>query len=138
MKRFSFLIAAIFIFVAQNAMAHSGHKEETSPAPIVEPSATDPMYANEEKEPDPFGGSTLFSPSDLFMQGEVVTEKPAANEAMKMEGSHNENADHEMPQVEAAKIKTVETSSKGYGIAAGITLFAGLLFAGLTFIRPGE
>jgi len=136
MKRFSLLIAAIFIFVSQNAMAHSEHKEEASPAPIEEPS--DPMYANEEKEPDPFGGSGLFSPSDLFMQGEVVSDKPAANEAMKMEGSHNENADHEMPKVEAAKIKTVETSSKGYGIAAGITLCAGLLFAGLTFIRPGE
>jgi hypothetical protein len=138
MKRFSLLIAAIIILVAQNAMAHSGHKEETSPIPIAEPSATDPMYANEEKEPDPFGGSKLFSPSDLFMQDEVVTDEPAANEAMKMEGSHNKNADHEMPKVEAAKIKTVETSSKGYGIAAGITLCAGLLFAGLTFIRPGE
>ena len=136
MKLFSFLIAAIFIFVAQNAMAHSEHKEKMSPAPNAEPSATDPMYANEEKEPDPFGGSGLFSPSDLFMQGEVVTDEP--DEAMKMEGSHNENADHEMPKVEAAKIKTVETSSKGYGIAAGITLCAGLLFAGLTFIRPGE
>ena len=138
MKRFSFLIAAIFIFVAQNAMAHSDHKEEASPATIEEPSSTDPMYANEEKESDPFGGSKLFSPSDLFMQGEVVADEPASKEAMKMEGSHNENADHEMPKVEAAKIKTVETSSKGYGIAAGITLCAGLLFAGLTFIRPGE
>jgi hypothetical protein len=137
MKRFTLLIVAIFIFVAQNAMAHSGHKEEASPIAISEPSATDPMYANEEKESDPFGGSGLFSPSDLFVQGEVVADEPA-NEAMKMEGSHNENADHEMPKVESAKIKTVETSSKGYGIAAGITFCAGLLFAGLTFIRPGE
>ena len=134
MKRL--LIAAIFILIAQNAIAHSGHKKESPPAPIAEPSATDPMYANEEKEPDPFGGSNLFSPSDLFMQGEVVADEP--DEAMKMEGSHNENTDHEMPKVEAAKIKAVETSSKGYGIAAGITICAGLLFAGLTFIRPGE
>ena len=136
MKRFSFLIAVLFIFVAQIAVAHSGHKKESPPAPIAEPSATDPMYANEEKEPDPFGGSNLFSPSDLFMQGEVVADEP--DEAMKMEGSHNENTDHERPKVEAAKIKAVETSSKGYGIAAGITICAGLLFAGLTFIRPGE
>jgi hypothetical protein len=138
MKRFSLLIATIFIFFAQDAMAHSAHKEKMSSVPIAEPSATDPMYANEEKESDPFGGSNLFSPSDLFMQGEVVSDGPAANEAMKMEGSHNENTDHKMPEVEAAKIKTVETSSKGYGIAAGITFCAGLLFAGLTFIRPGE
>jgi len=136
MKRFSFLIAVLFIFVAQIAVAHSGHKKESPPAPIAEPSATDPMYANEEKEPDPFGGSNLFSPSDLFMQGEVVADEP--DEAMKMEGSHNENTDHEMPKVEAAKIKIVEISSKGYGIAAGITFCVGLLFAGLTFIRPGE
>ena len=138
MKRFSFLIAVLFIFVAQIAVAHSGHKKESPPAPIAEPSATDPMYANEDKESDPFGGSKLFSPSDLFMQGEVVADEPAANEPMKMEGSHNENTDHNMPKVESAKIKTVETSSKGYGIAAGITICAGLLFAGLTFIRPGE
>jgi hypothetical protein len=136
MKRFPLLIAAIFIFVAQNAMAHSGHKKESPPVPIAEPSATDPMYATEEKESDPFGGSDLFSPSDLFMQGEVVADEP--NESMKMEGSHNENTDHKMPEVKSAKIKTVETSSKGYGIAAGITFCAGLLFAGLTFIRPGE
>jgi len=136
MKRFSLLILAIFIFVAQNAMAHSGHKEESPPVPIAE--LSDPMYAAEEKESDPFGGSKLFSPSDLFMQDEVVADEPAANEAMKMVGRHNENADHKMPEVEAAKIKVVETSSKGYGIAAGITLCAGLLFAGLTFIRPGE
>ncbi len=136
MKQFSLLIAVIFIFVAQNAMAHSGHKEESPPFPIAE--SSDPMYANEEKESDPFGGSGLFSPSDLFMQGEVVSDEPAANEAMKMEGGRNENADHKMPQVEAAKIKIIETSSKGYGIAAGITFCAGLLFAGLTFIRRGE
>jgi hypothetical protein len=132
MKRL--LIAAIFILIAQNAIAHSGHKKETSPVPIAEPS--DPMYAAEEKEPDPFGGSKLFSPSDLFVQGEVVADEP--NETMKMEGSHNENAEHKMPEVEPAKIKAVDTSSKGYGIAAGITLCVGLLFAGLTFIRPGE
>jgi hypothetical protein len=136
MKRFSLLTASIFIFVAQNAMAHSEHKEESPPVPIAE--SSDPMYATEEKESDPFGGSGLFSPSDLFMQGEVVSDKPDANESIKTEGSHNENADHKMPEVESAKIKAVETSSKGYGIAAGITICAGLLFAGLTFIRPGE
>jgi hypothetical protein len=134
MNRFSLLTAAILIFLAQNAMAHSGHKEESPPVPAAE--ISDPMYATEEKKSDPFGGSGLFSPSDLFVQGEVVADEP--DEAMKMEGSHNENADHKMPEVESAKIKAVETSSKGYGIAAGITICAGLLFAGLTFIRPGE
>ena len=134
MKRL--FIAVIFIFVAQNAVAHSGHKKESPPVLISELSATDPMYATEEKESDPFDDSDLFSPSDLFMQGEVVTDEP--DESMEMEGSHNKSEDHKMPEVESAKIKAVETSSKGYGIAAGITFCAFLLFAGLTFIRPGE
>ena len=134
MKRF--FIAVIFIFVAQNAVAHSGHKKESPPVLISELSATDRMYATQEKESDPFDDSDLFSPSDLFMQGEVVTEEP--DEIMKMEGSHNQSEDHTMPEVKSAKIKAVETSSKGYGTAVGMTFCAFLLFAGLTYIRPGE
>ena len=42
------------------------------------------------------------------------------------------------PKVESAKHKAIETSSKGYATALGITVFAGLIFVGLTFIRPGE
>ena len=41
-------------------------------------------------------------------------------------------------KVEKAKHNMVDTSAKGYGTAIGITLFAGLIFAGLTFIRPGK
>ena len=134
MKRL--FIAVIFIFVAQNAVAHSGHKKESPPVLISELSATDPMYATEEKESDPFDDSDLFSPSDLFMQGEVVTDEP--DESMEMEGNYNKSEDHKMPKVESAKIKAVESSSKGYEIAAGITFCAFLLFAGLNFIRPGE
>ena len=134
MKRF--FIAVIFIFVAQNSVANSEYKKESPPAPIVESSSVDSMYATEEKESDPFDDSDLFSPSDLFMQGEVVTDEP--DESMKMEGSHNKSEDHKMSKVESAKIKAVETSSKGYGTAVGMTFCAFLLFAGLTFIRPGE
>ena len=134
MKRL--FIAVIFIFVAQNSVANSEYKKESPPAPIVESSSMDSMYTTEEKESDPFDNSDLFSPSDLFMQGEVVTEEP--DEIMKMEGSHNQSEDHTMPEVKSAKIKAVETSSKGYGTAVGMTFCAFLLFAGLTFIRPGE
>ena len=134
MKRL--FIAVIFIFVAQNSVANSEYKKESPPAPIVESSSMDSMYTTEEKESDPFDNSDLFSPSDLFMQGEVVTEEP--DEIMKMEGSHNQSEDHTMPEVKSAKIKAVETSSKGYGIAVGMTFCAFLLFAGLTFTRPGE
>ncbi len=139
MRKYIFLIAALFIFTAQNAMAHGGHKKE--PAPIVvteEPSSTDPMYATQEKESDPLGSSDLFSPSDLFMEGEIVPADPVVKSDMKMEGSHNEQDDHNMPKVKSAKHKIIDTSAKGYGVATGITLFAGLIFAGLTFLKRGE
>ena len=139
MNKLTLVVAIIFIFIAQNAMAHGGHKKE--PAPIVmeeEPSTIDPMYATQEEESDPLGKSDLFSPNDLFMEGEIVPADPVENAEMKMEGSHNEHAEHQVPKVEKAKHKKVETSAKGYGTAVGITLFAGLVFAGLTFIRPGE
>ena len=128
------LLAILFVFIAQNAMALGGHKKESTPITTAEVSVTDPMYATEEKESDPFGGSQMFSPSDLFMEGEVVL--PATNEPMKMEGNHNEH--DKMPEVEPAKLSAVESSSKGYGVAIGITLFAGLVFCGLAFMRLGE
>jgi len=139
MRKYIFFITIIFIFIAQNAIAHGGHKKEsTSIAEAEEKSSIDPMYATQEEESDPLENSGLFSPSDLFMESEIVPAEPNTKTDMKMEGSHNEHDDPNMPKVVSAKHKTVETSAKGYGIAAGITLFAGLVFAGLTFIRPGE
>ena len=139
MRKYIFFITIIFIFIAQNAIAHGGHKKEpTSIVKVEEKSSIDPMYATQEEESDPLENSDLFSPNDLFMEGEIVLAEPNTKTDMKMEGSHNEHDDPNMPKVVSAKHKTVETSAKGYGIAAGITLFAGLVFAGLTFIRPGE
>ena len=139
MRKYIFFITIIFIFIAQNVIAHGEHKKEpTSIAEAEEKSAIDPMYATQEEESDPLENSDLFSPSDLFMEGEIVPAEPNTKTDMKMEGSHNEHDDPNMPKVVSAKHNTVETSAKGYGIAAGITLFAGLVFAGLTFIRPGE
>ncbi|MDC1153565.1 hypothetical protein OAT06_06135 [Nitrospinaceae bacterium] len=138
MRKYIFFII-IFIFIAQNAIAHGGHKKEpTSIAEAEEKPIIEPMYATQEEESDPLENSGLFSPSDLFMESEIVPAEPNTKTDMKMEGSHNEHDDLNMSKVVSAKHKTVETSAKGYGIAAGITLFAGLVFAGLTFIRPGE
>ena len=139
MRKYIFFITIIFIFIAQNAMGHGGNEKE--PTSIIEAgtrSAINSMYATPEEESDPLKNSELFSPSDIFMEGEIVSNEPNTKTDMKMEGSHNEHDDSNMPKVVSAKHKTVETSAKGYGIAAGITLFAGLVFAGLTFIRPGE
>ncbi len=130
------LFTVTYILIAQNAMAHGGHKKETAPVTAPEPkAATDSVYATEEKKSDPFGNS-MFSPTDLFMENEIVP--PTQEGEMKMEGSHNESEAHNMPKVEVAKRQAVATSSKGYGTAVGITVLAGLVFAGLTFIRPGE
>jgi len=139
MRKHTFFITIIFIIITQNAIAHSDHKKEpTSVVKVKEKSSIDPMYATQKEESDPLENSDLFSPSDLFMEGEIVPAERNMKTDMEMEGSHNEHDDPNMPKVVSAKHNTVETSAKGYGIAAGITLFAGLVFAGLTFIRPGE
>ena len=138
MRKHTFFITIIFIIITQNAIAHSDHKKEPSIVKVEEKSSIDPMYATQEEESNPLENLDLFSPSDLFMESEIVPADPNTKTDMKMEGSHNEHDDPNMPKVVSAKHNTVETSAKGYGIAAGITLFAGLVFAGLTFIRPGE
>ena len=139
MRKHTFFITIIFIIITQNAIAHSDHKKEpTSIVKVEEKSSIDPMYATQEEESDPLENSGLFSPSDLFMEGEIVPAESNPKSDMKMEGSHNEHNDPNIPKVVSAEHKTVDTSAKGYGIAAGITLLAGLVFAGLTFIRPGE
>jgi len=138
MKKFTLFFAVFFLFITHDVAAHGGHKKESAPILMEEESSTkDPMYANQE-EADPLKKSDLFSPSDLFIEGEIVSADPVENNEMKMEGSHNEHVEHQMPKVEKAKHNMVDTSAKGYGTAIGITLFAGLIFAGLTFIRPGE
>ena len=138
MKNFTLFFAVFFLFITHDVAAHGVHKKEPAPISMVEESSTkDPMYANQE-EADPLEKSDLFSPSDLFIEGEIVSADPVENNEMKMEGSHNEHVEHQMPKVEKAKHNMVDTSAKGYGTAIGITLFAGLIFAGLTFIRPGE
>ena len=139
MRKYIFFITIIFIFITQNVIAHGEHKKEpTSIAEAEEKSSIDPMYATQEEESDPLENSGLFSPSDLFMEGEIVPAESNPKSDMKMEGSHNEHNDPNIPKVVSTENKTVEASAKGYGMAAGITLLAGLVFAGLTFIRPGE
>ena len=138
MKNFTLFFAVFFLYITHDVAAHGGHKKEPAPILMEEESSTkDPMYANQE-EADPLEKSDLFSPSDLFIEGEIVSADPVENSKMKMEGSNNEHAEHQTEKVEKAKHNMVDTSAKGYGTAIGITLFAGLIFAGLTFIRPGE
>jgi hypothetical protein len=135
--RFSsiYFLAILFLFSAQKTFAHGGgHKPEEIKA--EEPAATDSMYYVNENEPLSDSSDSLdnmFSPTDLFTQDELVDPMPMDDK--KMEGSHNEHAG---PQVELSQHERVSSSSKGFGTAVGITLFAGLAFAGLTYRRPGE
>ena len=128
-------LAILFIFSAQKTFAQGGgHEPEKIKA--EEPAATESMYSVKENEVDPILDSSdslddMFSPTDLFTQDELVD----PIDEKHMGGSHNEHAG---PQVELSRHERVSSSSKGFGTAVGITLFAGLAFAGLTFRRPGE
>lgn len=131
-------LAAFFLLPIQEAFADGGgHKSEEKKA---EESATiDPMYSAKEVNPlsdsDNDLDNMLFSPTDLFTQDELVSPDPMPMEGMKMEGNHNA---HQEDQVELSRHEGVSSSSKGFGTAVGITLFAGLVFAGLTYMRSRE
>ncbi len=130
-----YFLAIFFLFSAEKTFAQGGgHEPEGIKA--EEPAATDSMYSIKENEPELLSDSSdsldnMFSPNDLFTQDELVDPM----DDKKMEGSHNE---HDGPQVELSHHERVSSSSKGFGTAVGITLFAGLAFAGLTFRRRGE
>ena len=130
-----YFLAILFIFSAQKTFAQGGgHEPEKIKA--EEQAATESMYSVKENEVDPISDSSdsldkIFSPTDLFTQEELVD----PIDEKHMGGSHNEHAG---PQVELSRHERVSSSSKGFGAAVGITLFAGLAFAGLTFRRPGE
>ena len=130
-----YFLTILFLFSAEKTFAQEGgHEHEEIKA--EEPAATDSMYSVKESEAEPISDSSdsldnMFSPTDLFTQDELVDPM----DDKKMEGSHNE---HDGPQVELSRHERVSSSSKGFGTAVSITLFAGLAFAGLTFMRPGE
>ncbi len=140
--RLSAIIFLTFsLFTAQDVFAHGGaHQPKEKEVETAAPPAMDSMYSSKENKLSPLpsspdnGFDTIFSPGDLFVEGEVLS--PSSMEGMKMEGNHNEHA--ESQKVEIARHKRVSSSSKGFGTAIGITLFAGVVFAGLTFLRPGE
>ena len=130
-----YFLTILFLFLAEKTFAQEGGHEHEE-IKVEEPAATDSMYSVKESEAEPISDSSdsldnIFSPADLFTQDELVDPM----DDKKMEGSHNE---HDGPQVELSRHERVSSSSKGFGTAVSITLFAGLAFAGLTFMRPGE
>ncbi len=128
--RFSAMIflALLFLCPVPEAFSHGGgHEPEEK-----QDAAMDSMYSVKENNTAPLadGFDNIFSPTDLFTTEELVSPMPD----MKM----NEHAGHQGPQVELARHKLVSSDNKGFGTAVGITLFAGLVFVGLTFMRSGE
>jgi len=131
-------LAILFLFPTQGIWAHGGaHKPEEKK--MEAPTATDSMYSAKEADPLADSGDSLdniFSPTDLFTKDELVSPLPMDDK--EMEESHSEHSGHQQPQVQIARHEWVSSGRKGYGTAVGITLFAGLAFASLTFMRPGE
>ena len=129
------IIFLLFLFPVQETFAQGGgHKPEEK----KDVAAMDSIYSVKENDPlaEPAGDNfdNVFSPTDLFTADELVSPMPMGD--MKMEGG--EHAGHQEPQIELSHHELVSSSSKGFGTAVGITLFAGLVFAGLTFLRTGE
>ena len=128
-------LVVLFLFPVQEVFANGGgHKPEEK----KDVAAMDSIYSVKENDPlaEPAGDNfdNVFSPTDLFTADELVSPMPMGD--MKMEGG--EHAGHQEPQIELSHHELVSSSSKGFGTAVGITLFAGLVFAGFTFLRLGE
>ena len=126
-----FLCSTLTIFA--NGEGHNPEEKK-----VEEPAAIDSMYSVKESEAVPTleadnGLDNMFSPTDLFTQEELA--EPMSTGNKKMQEHHSK---HEGPKFELSRHEWVSFSSKGFGTAVGITLFAGLAFAGLTFMRPGE
>lgn len=142
MKNFRLSLAVflvvLFLFPATQIFAHGGgHKSEEKKTEVSTPPVADSMYAIKKSETDSNDSlDNMFSPTDLFTQDELVSPGPMPD--MKMEGSQGASSDHQEPMVELSQHERVSSSSKGFGTAVGITLFAGIVFAGLTYMRPGE
>ena len=133
--RLLLIIFLLFLFPVQETFAQGGgHKSEEK----KDVAAMDSIYSVKENDPlaEPAGDNfdNVFSPTDLFTADELVSPMPMGD--MKMEGG--EHAGHQEPQIELSHHELVSSSSKGFGTAVGITLFAGLVFAGFTFLRLGE
>ncbi len=139
----SFLALFLFCPAAEVFAASESHQHKEENAEELTPPAMDSMYSVKANEPlaesfrDDF--DDVFSPTDLFTADELAS--PASSAAkvdMEMAEGRGEHAGHQEPQVELSDHERVSSSSKGFGIAVGITLFAGVVFAGLTFLRLGE
>jgi hypothetical protein len=111
------------------AYAHGGHKKE---AVEMEAPSADSIYAVEED------AGTASSDTDSFPLSRTDSLGDDMPTMEPMNHADMGHMDHKMPEVEIAKREWVSPKQKGYGVAVGITLFAGLIFGVLQFKRPNE
>lgn len=131
MNRFTHIhLPGAVLFLAlgvTGAAAHSDHPQELAELPAASP------YAVEETdEPSLERGGLPFSRSPLLedegsLTGDMQENMPTMD-----------HDDHTMPEVELAEHSLVSSSQKGYGLAAAVTVFSGLIFGFLWFKRPNE
>ncbi len=125
-------VGLLFVsFLADNATAHGGHKKpavatEEPALQVDSPYAIDATESSTGEE-----GNLSLSRSDIFADDPSGT-------MMQMDHQPSGAMDHKMPEVEIAKREWVSSEQKGYGIAVGITLMAGLIFGVLSLKRPLE
>lgn len=114
-----------------SAWAHTDHKEEPVQTPGF--SGGESIYAAESEEEK--SNSELFdsSTSDLFEQAPNHDKME-----MPMESGHMDHAMKHAPAVKLSKYQWVPTSQRGYALAAGFTVLAGLVFGTLSIFRPFE
>jgi hypothetical protein len=134
----SIVLLVIIFFCSTLAVFANGEDHNPEEKKIEEPVTIDSMYLVKESKTAPTleadnGLDNMFSPTDLFTQEELA--EPISTDNKKIQEHHSK---HDGPKVELSRHEWVSFSSKGFGTAVGITLFAGLAFAGLTFMRPGE
>lgn len=138
----------IFFLMAApaGALAHGGgHSEEkksdASPANET-PAFQDSIYAakggGDSELPESGTGPMGFSLSrtDLFGDGANM-ELMESGEPMKRSGKMEHMKEGEQ-HVEEATHEWVAPSSRGHGVAVGITILSGLVFGALSFMRIGE
>jgi uncharacterized protein involved in copper resistance len=124
------IIGTGFIALPMNgAFAHGGHKKS---AVEMEAPVESSIYSMEEDAGATSGEADLFPLSDTdSLSAEMPTMESMDHDAMSA-------MDHKMSEVEIAKREWVSPKQKGYGVAVGITVFAGLIFGALQFKRPNE
>ena len=139
MKTFAstLLIALLIASVPSLLWAHGGgHSAE----PKKEETALPELPALDMETTESGGGEYGMGDSmDAFEMEEVEGGGALWGEEPQPKMSEHEGHDmSQMKHVEPAEHEWISTSQKGYGWAAALTVFSGLVFGFLTFKRPCE